>query len=62
MKTKELKALSKNELQNLLLEKRDNLRKFYFKISKGRVKNIKEAGEIKKDIARILTILRNTNL
>lgn len=57
MKTSELKSLSKNELQNLLLERRDALSKFYFKVAKGKVKNIKEGKETKKDIARILTIL-----
>ena len=43
MKAKELKLLPKSELQNILREKRDSLRKFYFTLSKGKVKNIKEA-------------------
>ena len=59
MKAKELKLLPKSELQNILREKRDSLRKFYFTLSKGKVKNIKEAKNTKKDIARILTKLRS---
>ena len=61
MKISELKSLPQNELKNLLLEKRDTLRQFYFKLARGRVKNLKEARETKKDIARILTILRSSN-
>jgi len=61
MKIKNFKQSSKAELLNLLKEKRGDLQSFYFKITKGRVKNVKEARELKKDIARILTILKNTN-
>ena len=62
MKIRDLKGLPQNELKNLFLEKRDSLRQFYFKLARGRVKNLKEARETRKDIARILTILRNTKL
>lgn len=57
MKTRDLKQSSKNELSNLLKEKREDLQSFYFKIAKGRVKNVKEARELKRDIAKILTLL-----
>ncbi|OHA13589.1 MAG: 50S ribosomal protein L29 [Candidatus Tagabacteria bacterium RIFCSPLOWO2_01_FULL_39_11] len=56
MKIVELKQLSKKELKETLQKKRTSLRSFYFNISKGKVKNMKEAREIKKDIARILTL------
>jgi len=59
MKIKELSALSKKELQRILPEKREELRVFYFKSVAGRVKNAKQARELKKDIARILTLLNN---
>ena len=49
MKISELKSLPQNELKNLLLEKRDTLRQFYFKLARGRVKNLKEAREMAKD-------------
>jgi large subunit ribosomal protein L29 len=59
MKTKELKKLSNKELQNLLLEKREKVRQLRFGLSQKKVKNIREIREVKKDIARILTILKN---
>jgi ribosomal protein L29 len=55
MKMSDLKQLSNKELEEMIQRKRDNLRNFYFNISKGKVKNVKEAREIKKEIARILT-------
>ncbi|MFH0803915.1 MAG: 50S ribosomal protein L29 [Candidatus Tagabacteria bacterium] len=56
-KIKELREKTESELDNLLKDKRESLRKFRFEMSHGKVKNTKEAREIKKDIARILTLL-----
>jgi len=58
MKIKELKEKTEIELKNLLRDKREALRKFRFEMGHGKVKNTKEGREIKKDIARILTLLR----
>ena len=58
MKIKELSQKPKKELETLLSEKRERLRQLRFNISSGKVKNIREIREIKKDIARILTILK----
>ena len=58
MKTKELKLKSENELQHLLAESREKMREMRFKISQRQLKNIREAREIKKTIARILTLLK----
>lgn len=58
MKTKELKLLSKEELQALLQNKKEGLKNFYFNSSKGKIKNVKEAKNLKKDVARILTIIK----
>ncbi len=55
-KIKELREKTESELDNLLKDKRESLRKFRFEMSHGKVKNTKEAREIKKDIARILTL------
>lgn len=57
MKISEIKQKPKNELQKLLQEERDNLRQLRFDLSAGKVKNVREIRKIKKDIARILTIL-----
>lgn len=58
MKTKELKILSKEELRSLLQNKKEGLKNFYFNSSKGKIKNVKEARNLKKDVAKILTLLR----
>jgi len=56
-KLKEFLRLKESELQKILLEKRERLRNLRFDLAAGKVKNIKEIREVKKDIARILTIL-----
>ena len=48
---------NKQELKTLLTEKRLALRSFRFAISGSNVRNIKEGNHLKKDIARILTLL-----
>ena len=58
MKAKELKQKSKKELERLLLSDREKLRQLKFDLSAGKVKNVREIRKIKKDIARILTILK----
>lgn len=57
MKISELRQNNKKELQNQLKEKRERLRVLRFDLVSGKVKNVKEIREIKKDIARILTLL-----
>jgi ribosomal protein L29 len=63
MKSKELKKMSEKELQKLLEEKQKAVRQFRFDITGSKVKNVKEGGSIRKDVARILTelSLRETN-
>ena len=57
MKAKEIRQKSKKELERLVLENREKLRQLKFDLSAGKVKNVREIRKIKKDIARILTIL-----
>jgi len=59
MKIKELKQKSKDELQNLLFEKKEGLRAMKFDLSSGKVKNVKDIRTSKKDIAKILTLLKS---
>ena len=61
MKTAELKQKSKSELQKILSDNREKLRQLRFDLAAGKVKNVREVRKIKKDIARILTLLRITN-
>ncbi len=57
-KIKEFARMSKSELQRTLALKRERLRELRFDLIAGKVKNIREIREIKKDIARILTLLK----
>jgi len=56
-KLKDFKRMKKEEILSLLNEKRESLRQFYFDLAAGKIKNIKQIRETKKDIARLLTIL-----
>ena len=58
MKIGELRQKSKPELQKLLTELRERLRQLRFDLAAGKVKNVREIRQIKKDIARILTLLK----
>jgi len=60
MRISELRQKPKNELQNLLVEKRERLRILRFDLASGKVKNVREIRQIKKDIARMLTLLKQT--
>ncbi len=63
MKNKEIEQIKNKpipELQKNLVDYRETLRKLKFDLSQGKVKNIKQIKEIKKMIARILTIINKT--
>ena len=53
-----LKQKKEDELRQILTEKKEKLCQLDFNSVSGKVKNVKERKEIKKDIARVLTILR----
>ena len=54
---KELINKTEKELKVLLTEKKEALRVFTFAMSGGKVKNLKEGQNLKKEIARIMTLL-----
>lgn len=58
METAELRQKSKEELQSILEKERENLRQIRFDLAAGKVKNVKEVHNLKKEIARILTLLK----
>ncbi len=58
MNSKELRTRSSDELQKLLAEKQAGVLNFRFRVLSGRVKNMNELSETRKDIARIMTILK----
>lgn len=55
--TKELRSKPEQELNALLSESQRKLRELRFNLSSGKVKNVRTIRVLKKDIARILTIL-----
>ncbi len=57
MKMQDIKNKSKADLSVLLSEKRDALKGFRFNVTGSKIKNVKEARNLKKDVARILTAL-----
>ena len=58
MKVQELKQKPEDELKKLLQDNREKLRQLKFDLASGKVKNVREIRELKKDIARILTLLK----
>lgn len=57
MELKELKTKSVSELHKLLAEKREKLRELRFKDAAKQLKNVRELRVLKRDVARILTLL-----
>lgn len=57
MKTKELRQKTKEELQKLISEQREKLRTLRFDVALKEIKNVREIRKVKKNIAKILTIL-----
>ena len=57
MKIQEFKQKSKSELQKDLVDSKERVRSLRFDLASGKVKNVREIRTLKKDIARILTLL-----
>jgi len=58
MKSEELKGKTESELKKMIQDWREKLRQLRFDLAAGKVKNVREIRIIKKNIARILTILK----
>jgi large subunit ribosomal protein L29 len=61
MKTKELKDKSKGELEKLLSDKQEATRRLRFDTATKQVKNTREVRNNKRDIARIITLIKENN-
>lgn len=59
MKMREYRQKSLQELRELLYAKRQQVLESRFRKTQGRASNVNEIRHIKKDIARILTVLRD---
>jgi len=62
MKAKELKLKNQAELEKLLYDDQAKLKELHFKLAGAQIKNFQEIQQIKKDIARILTILKELKI
>ncbi len=58
MRLKDLHQKTEHELNGLLAEKREKLRELNFDIHLKQSKNVRDVRKLKRDIARILTILK----
>ncbi|PIP23661.1 MAG: 50S ribosomal protein L29 [Candidatus Nealsonbacteria bacterium CG_4_10_14_0_2_um_filter_38_17] len=58
MKILELRQKTEAELQKMVSENRKKMGQFRLDLASGKVKDIREIRNIKKDIARILTIIK----
>lgn len=61
-KIKDFSRMQKEELERILRDKKEKLRELRFNLVAGKVKNVREVREMKKDIARILTLLKQKEL
>ena len=61
MKAAELKLKSIEELKNLIREKRERADELKFMLRQKKTKNVKELAAVKKDIARIQTVMKILN-
>jgi len=58
MKAPEIRQKTKEELTKSAKEMREKLRGLRFDLAAGKVKNVREIRQIRKDVGRILTILK----
>jgi len=61
MKASELRKKDKKELGKTVQDLRKKLSDLRFKFTSGKLKNVKEAGNIKREIAQMLTIIKENN-
>ena len=57
MKTKELEQLNISDLNKKLAESRDQARELRFSVANNQLSKVRDLRKVKKDIARMLTIL-----
>lgn len=60
MKTKEIRVMSADELQKKLTELKDELFHLRFQLAINQLENPHKITEVKRDIARVLTVINET--
>ena len=58
MKSNDYQNLDKVFLRGLILEKKEKIRQLRFDLAAGKVKNVREIRETRKEIARLNTLLK----
>lgn len=59
MRAKELRQKTEKELDDLLIEKSHNFGKLKFDLASKKLKNVMQIKELRREIARIKTIIKN---
>lgn len=62
MKAKEIRQLSVEDLNKKLIELKEELFNLRFQSATGQLENANSIGNVKKDIARVKTVLREREL
>ena len=58
MKGKDLQKKTSAELQKMVKDERTKLQQLRFDLPSGKVKNVREIRKLRRDIARVLTLLK----
>lgn len=61
MRAADIRQKTQEELRRNVKEIRERLRNLRFDLASGKVKNVREIRQIRKDVARILTVLKEKN-
>jgi len=62
VKAKDLREMTAEELRNLVLEQKEKLYKLRFQLELSQLDNTSQIREVKRDIARIKTLIREKEL
>lgn len=58
MKLRELRTKSEGELQTMVRSLKEKSRDLRFQLASGKVKNVREIRQTRKDVAQIMTVLK----
>ena len=58
-KIRDLSKMGEQELRNVLGEKKEKMRQFRFDLAAGKIKDVREVRETRRDIARVSTLLNS---
>ncbi len=62
MMSKELRNLNISDLEKMIVDKKSEIIELSKKVAKGSEKNVKKVGILKKELARMLTVLNELKI